>query len=92
METGKRPGSDRDAVVEQGYCDGVVEEDEFLVGVIGGDGEVEFGVEGVRSVVELGDLEGGDGEGGALGSVEEPDDGGGDGGEEEDEEDEESGP
>ena len=69
-----------DVVRWDGNSEGVVENGDFLVGVAGGDGEVEGGGEmagggrvgGGSGEVELSCLEGGDWEGRAVGAVEHP--------------------
>ena len=74
------------------YSGGVVDENEFLVGVAGSDGEVKLGGELGGGDVELGDSERGDGEAGAVGAVEDVEDCTGDGGEDEYGEDDEGEP
>lgn len=82
------------------YCDrnGIVGVDDFFVGVFGGDCEVEFccqvgGVIGsIGGEIELGYLQGGDREFGALGVVEDVEAGAANGGQEEDCDEEEDGP
>lgn len=75
---------------ENGDGHGIVGEGDFLVGVLGGEGDVDPGGEaggvvgGGGGEVEGGDFEGGDGEEGAVGVVQDVEGSGGDGGEEED--------
>eukprot|EP00262_Sarcandra_glabra_P009090 TRINITY_DN23087_c0_g1_i1.p2 TRINITY_DN23087_c0_g1~~TRINITY_DN23087_c0_g1_i1.p2 ORF type:complete len:182 (+),score=20.88 TRINITY_DN23087_c0_g1_i1:96-641(+) len=78
IERRKRSVGDVNAVGEDGDGDGVVVEDQFLVRVASGDAEVDGGVE-VLSEVEGRDGERGEGEGGVVGAVDDPEGGGGDG-------------
>lgn len=79
-ESGERSVANIDIAGE--YFDGdlVVEEGDFLVGVTRGEGEVEGGVERCVGEVESGELKGINGEGRAVGAVEDVEHGSGDGG------------
>lgn len=61
--------ADVDVAGENGNRGGFVGEGDVLVGVFGGDGDVEFGAEGVGGEVKIGEFEGGNGEGRAMGAV-----------------------
>lgn len=71
LERRNRAVADVDAIRENRNRSRLVVEDDVLVRVSSGDVEVEFGVEGGGggSEVEVGELEGGDSEGRAVGAV-----------------------
>lgn len=91
-ERGEGSVADVDALRGDVDGDRIVEEDDLLVRVSGGDGEIQARVEGIGGEVEGGELEGGDGERWALGAVEDPYDAAGDGGKEEQGEEEDDEP
>lgn len=88
LESRKRSGSDGNLAGKQRKCDGVVEKCELFVWVVSGDGGAEVGCEFGGGEVELGDAEGVNGEGRALGAVDGPEYNAGDGGEEDEGDDE----
>jgi hypothetical protein len=97
-EARRRGGAERDGVGGGGGGEGevVVEVDDLLVGVLGGDGELDGVGErrrgGRRREVERGELDGRDGEAGAVRAVEQVERAAGDGGDERQEDDDQQRP